>query len=475
MKSRFSRRKFLAGAGVAIGLPYLESLDPRAQAATGCESRQRFIAGFVPNGINMREFTPATTGKTWTMPYILSPLEPVRTKIAVVTGIDYEMTAHPAPPPGGHGAGTGSFLTMMAPHNNGTNPNRISLDQRIATASAACGLPLPSLQLGVSVPAGGCDGAPSCSFLECISWAKGGTPLPNIVDPGKAFDRIFAGYKPVAAGTTPPAVDANAERSKFVRGSILDRVIADTTSLQTDLGSTDRAKMDELLTSIRDLETRIKNLSTSGGGGGGMCTKPARPTVSDATDVATFEPRVQIMLELAALAFQCDQTRVITFMYGRGTSNQDYSFLPVLGTTTQHHPTSHHGGNATQLAKLKEIGKWEMTQWANFLKRLDGMSEAGGKTVLDNSLAYFNSEIGDGNAHTHYDLPIVLAGSAGGKLKVDGSHYMYTQMTFPRPIVGPMGGPHGIKLFVSILNAFGIMDNTFGDGSATGPLPELMV
>ena len=227
--------------------------------------------------------------------------------------------------------------------------------------------------------------------------------------------------------------------------------------------------MDELLTSIRSLETRIQALDTSGGGAS-SCTVPARTTV---TPTSPYEMRVPIMLELAALALQCDQTRVITFMYGRGTSNQDFSFL--LGTTTQHHPTSHHGGDPQQLAKLKEIGHWEMDQWATFLKRLDGMTEAGGKTVLDNSLAYFNSEIGDGNAHTHYDFPIVLAGSAGGKLKVDGSHYMYTKMTFPRPIVGPMGGPHGIKVFVAILNAFGIPDQTFGDGSATGPLPELMV
>jgi hypothetical protein len=468
MKSRFSRRKFLAGTGVAIGLPYLESLDPRAQAAVSCNARQRFIACFVPCGINMPEFTPATTGKNWTAPYILSPLEPVRSKIAVLTGIDYEMTAHPAAPPGGHGAGTGSFLTMMPVHNNATNPLRTSLDQRIATDTAACGRPLPSLQLGVTVPANGCDGAPSCSFLECISWSKN-NPLPNIVDPGAAFDRIFAGYKPMTAGTTPAAAAAEADRRKLVRTSILDRVIAETTSLQTDLGSADRAKMDELLTSIRSLETRIQTLDSSGGGGG-TCTVPAKTTV---TNTAPYQTRVPIMLELAALALQCDQTRVITFMFGRGTSNQDFSFL--LGSTVQHHPTSHHGGNAENLRKLKEIGHWEMDQWATFLKRLDGMTEAGGKTVLDNSLAYFNSEIGDGNAHTHYDFPIVLAGSAGGKLKVDGSHYMYTKMSFPRPIVGPMGGPHGIKVFVSILNAFGIPDQTFGDGSATGPLPELMV
>ena len=468
MKSRFSRRKFLAGAGVAIGLPYLESLDPRAQAAVACDTRQRFIAGFVPCGINMPEFTPTTTGKNWTPSYILSPLAPVRSKIVVLTGIDYEMTAHPAAPPGGHGAGTGSFLTMMPVHNNANNPLRTSLDQRIANDPAACARPLPSLQLGVTVQAGGCDGAPSCSFLESISWYKN-TPLPNIVDPGKAFDRIFAGVQPATAGTTSAAATADAQRRKFMSSSILDRVIADATSLQNDLGSTDRAKMDELLTSVRSVETRIQALDSSGGGGS-TCTVPTRTT---AVETSPFQTIVPIMLELAALAIQCDQTRVITFMFGRGTSNQDYAFL--LGATTQHHPTSHHGGNPTQLAKLKEIGHWEMTQWANFLTRLDGMTEAGGKTVLDNSLAYFNSEIGDGNAHTHYDFPIVLAGSAGGKLKVDGSHYMYTQMTFPRPIVGPMGGPHGIKVFVAILNAFGIPDQTFGDGSATGPLPELVV
>jgi hypothetical protein len=467
MKSRLSRRKFLAGAGVAVGLPYLESLESRASAAVACESRQRFIAGFVPCGIHMPEFTPSSAGKNWTAPYILAPLEPVRSKIAVLTGIDYESTAHPAPPPGGHGAGTGSFLTMMAVHSNTNNPLRTSLDQRIAAETAACGRPLPSLQLGVTVPANGCDGAP-CSFLECISWSKN-TPLPNVVDPGAAFDRIFAGFKPAMAGTNPAAAAAEAERRKFVRTSILDRVMADAASLQKQLGTADRAKMDELLTSIRSVEMRIQSLSSSGGGAS-ACMMPARPTVSASSP---YEARVQIMLELAALALQCDQTRVITFMYGRGTSNQDFNFL--LGTTAQHHTTSHHGNNPENLRKLKEIGRWEMTQWANFLKRLDGMTEANGKTVLDNSLAYFNSEIGDGNSHTHFDMPIMLAGSAGGKLKVDGSHYMYTPMTFPRPLVGPKGGPHGIKVFVSILNAFGIGDQTFGDGSATGPLPELMV
>jgi hypothetical protein len=166
-------------------------------------------------------------------------------------------------------------------------------------------------------------------------------------------------------------------------------------------------------------------------------------------------------------------TRVITFMFGRGNSMQDFAFL-FDGESTPHHLTSHHGNNAWNLTKLKEISRWEVNHVATLLKRLDQTQEADGRTILDNTLAYFNSEISDGNVHRKYDMPVLLAGSAGGRLKVDGTHHMYTRMNFPRPNLGPSGGPHGIKLFVSIMNAFGIPDQTFGDGTASGPLTELL-
>jgi hypothetical protein len=460
MKSRLSRRRFLGGAAVAIGLPYLDSLESPARAAVNCGARQRLVVGFVPCGIHMPDFTPTTTGKDWAMPHILAPLEPVRKKIAVLTGIDYHKTAEPATPPGGHGSGTGAFLTLRPVHNNANDPNRTSLDQKIATETAACSRPLPSLQLGIKTSGDGCDKAPSCSYLECISWSKN-TPNPNVTDPRAAFDRIFTGFNPGAS-------NAEAERRKAKRISILDHVHNEAKSLNNVLGANDRIKMDEFMTSIRALETRIQNLGTSGGGGG--CTMPTKTTL---TDSSPYEQRVPIMLDLAVLALQCDVTRVLTFMFARGTSQQDFKFL--LGVSSPHHNISHHGSTADNLKKLRDIGRWEMEQWAGFLKRLDGITEADGKTLLDNTIAYFNSEISDGNAHRKHDMPIVLAGSAGGKLKVDGSHHMYTRMNFPRPTLGPGGGPHAIKLFVSIMNAFGLPDNTFGDGSATGPLPELMV
>lgn len=458
MKSRLSRRKFLGGAAVAIGLPYLESLEAPAHAALACGSRQRFIAGFVPSGMHMPDFTPTTTGKDWAMPYILEPLKSIRSKIAVVTGIDYQQTAHPASPPGGHGSGTGSFLTMRPVNKNANDPNRTSIDQRIASETAACNRPLGSLQLGIKTVDVGCDGAPSCSFLESISWLKN-TPRSNITDPRTAFDTIFKGFDPSVSA-------ADADKRKAKQTSILDHCLDEAKDLQRLLGKDDRDKLDEYMTAISEVEKQIQNQ----GAGGGSCAVPMKSAL---TDASPYEQRVPVMLELMALALQCDVTRVCTFMFARGTSKQDFKFL--LGSTAIHHEISHHMGNAENLRKLKEIGRWEMDQWAKFLIRLDGMKEADGTSVLDNSLAYFNSEISDGNAHFKYDMPIMLAGSAGGKLKVDGSHYMYTQMTFPRPTVGPKGGPHGIKLFVSMMNAFGIMDQTFGDGSATGPLPELMV
>jgi hypothetical protein len=460
MIRRTSRRRFLGSAAAVVGLPYLPSLvESDAQAQASCTERQRFIAFFVPNGIHMPDFTPTATGKDWAMPYVLASLEPIRNKISVVTGIDYQKTAMPGEPPGGHGSGTGAFLTMMPVYLNDKNPARISLDQKIAKQTAACSRPLASLQLGLTCRGDGSDKVPNIAFIETISW-DANTPKPFRDDPQQNFDRIFA-------GVDPNATDADAERRRALRTSVLDHVIAEAETLELDLSSADRIKLDQYLTSVRELEERIQNLGT-GGGGCMMATKPSE------TSSSPYEDRVSVTLELAALAFECDATRVISFMFGRGNSLQDFAFL-FNGESTPHHYTSHHAGSSALQAKLKEISRWEVDQVATFLKRLDQTDEGGGRTILDNTLAYFNSEVADGNRHNKSDMPVLLAGSAGGKPKVDGTHYMYTKMNFPRPLVGPSGGPHGIKLFVSIMNAFGIPDQTFGDGTATGPLTELLV
>jgi hypothetical protein len=458
MNSRTSRRRFLGSAAAVVGLPYLPSLVEReAHAASSCTVPQRFIAFFVPNGVHMPDFTPPAQGKDWAMPYILKSLEPIRDKIAVVTGIDYHKTAMPSEPPGGHGSGTGAFLTMMPVANNDKNPDRISLDQKIAK-QISCNRPLRSLQLGLTCKGDGSDKVPNIAFIETISW-DANTPMPFRDDPRQNFDKLFQGIDPGAS-------NADAIRRRELRTSVLDHVVGEAESLKLELSSADRIKLDQYLTSVRSLEESIQNM-----GNGGTCMKPAAPTV---TSTSPYQDRVRVTLELAALALECDATRVVSFMFGRGNSMQDFAFL-FNGESTPHHHTSHHVNNAAQLAKLKEICRWEVDHVATFLKRLNVTQEANGKTILDNSLAYFGSEISDGNMHFKYDMPVLLAGSAGGKLKVDGTHYQYTEMRTPRPLVGPRGGPHGIKLFVSIMNAFGIPDQTFGDKSASGPLEELMV
>jgi len=460
MSTLASRRRFLGSAAAIVGLPFLESLGwRRAHAQTAAAAPMRFMAVFVPNGMHMPDWTPTQIGTGWTMPYILAPLEPLRSKIVVLSGLDHHKTAEPAQPPGGHASGTAPFLTMRPISGNTNDPNRTSIDQVIAQQSPhVAGRSLPSLQLGLQVANnGGSDGSGNTAFVECISWNKN-TPLPNITSAQTAFDRIFAGFSPMAS-------NADAERRQALRASVLDNVVKQTQSLQLKLNAADRLKADEYFTSIRALETRIQTM----GGAGAACMKPTKPTVANA---AKYADRLPVMFELAALAFQCDITRVMTFMVGRSTSHEDFSF--ITGSTSEHHDTSHHQDKAENLAKLKEIGRWEMEHFAKFLTRVDGMIEANGKSVLDNMGVYFSSEISDGNAHKKYDMPVLLAGNLGGKLKTGGNHFMYTPIKFPRPNVGPAGGPHTGRVFISIANAFGIPITTFGDGAAKEPLTDIL-
>lgn len=470
MRARHSRRLFLGGAAVSVALPFLPSAfwSRRAQAAA-CTPPRRFMAWFVPNGFVMPDWTPTTTGTGWTAPKIAAPLEPLRNKIAILTGLDHQDTAEPASPPGGHGAGTGCFLNMIPVNGHETDKTRVSLDQVLLPVlnDPTCPTALPSLQLGVQGDNGLCDRA-SCSFSRAISW-KNGTPMPNIYDPQQCFDRMFAGFNPMMS-------DADAAQRLAERKSVLDRVMAESASLAVKLSVSDKHKLDEYTTSLRDLEMRLSNL----GGGGMSCALPPRPAASPPlnfdrgiTPSSILEAHVPIFLDLMALAFQCDITRAITFMLGNGTSNNDYEF--VTGTGSPHHGTSHHENKADKLAQLTQIDVWEMQQVATLLTKLDSSIEADGKSTLDHTTFYLSSDIGDGNRHNHWDVPVLLAGGASGALKIDGSHVNYLpQMSFPRPLVADRGDTHTGRVFISILQAHGIMQNTFGEATG-GPLPELMV
>lgn len=472
MRVSKSRRLFLTGSAVTLALPFLPSAAwTRKASAAACTAPRRFMAMMVPNGMVMNQWTPTTTGTDWAATTILKPLEPVRKKIMVLTGLDNQQTAEPGSPPGGHGAGTGCLLTMMPVFGHLNDTKRTSVDQLLLPAlnGADCGAPLlPNLNVGLQGNNGLCDRV-SCDFSRSISWASG-RPQPNIYDPRALFDRMFTGFSPM----TPEDTEADNARRKAEHKSVLDAVLGDISSLNVKLCSSDRQKLDEYATSLRQLEQRIDNMGT-----GRMCTKPEQPAASPPlnqergiTPTTVVETHTPILLDLMALAFTCDITRSITFMLGNGTSNNDFGFL--IGRSTPHHGTSHHQGDAGKLADLVKIDTWEIEQVATFLGKLDAATEGDGKTVLDNTTFYMSSDIADGDSHNHYDMPILVAGGAGGALKIDGRHVNYTpDLTFPRPLVGKRSDVHTGRVLISILNAHGIMQNTFGEATG-GPLPELM-
>lgn len=473
MKTRQSRRLFLGGAAVTLALPFLPSaLWSRRASAASLTPPRRFMAWFVPNGMVMPSWTPSTVGTGWATTPILKPLEPVRNKILVLTGLDHQQTAEPADPPAGHGSGTGCFLNMLSVNGHLTDKTRTSIDQTLLPVlnGGAAGAPLlPSLQIGVQGDNGLCDRA-DCSFSRSISWING-VPQPNLYDPQLTFDRMFAGYSPTASA-------GDAAQRVAERKSILDSVLTEIQALGPKLSASDTMKLDEYTSSLRGLETLIQKQAA----GVGSCTPPSRPASMmplnynrGITPSSILMNNVPIFLELMAIAFQCDITRSITFMLGNGTSNNDYAFL-FNNASTPHHGTSHHGGNAAQLAKLTTIDTWEMTQLSTLLQKLDGITESDGKTVLDHTTFYLNSDVGDGATHNHWDMPTLIAGGASGALKIDGRHINYTP-TLPlgtaRPLVGPRSTTQTGQVFISFLQAHGIMQNTFNMATG-GPLTEIM-
>ncbi|PRP92258.1 hypothetical protein ENSA5_50210 [Enhygromyxa salina] len=439
----FTRRAFLGGAGVALGLPVLESLAPRSirKAHAGGAPDLRLVTFYVPNGIDMDDFVPQSTGPDYAPTAILQPLFDmmVEQNTLVLSGLDNE----PAKPdgPGDHAAGTGGFLTCRHVNKSETDiVNGISMDQVFANHLGDA-TSIASLQLGIDGGAsvGNCDSGYSCAYSRNISWADEGTPLPKLTSPQVAFDLMFGGYDPAATAE-------EIARRRAYRMSILDYVEQDATALQSKLGATDRIKLEQYLDGVRDLELRIQN---SGDG-------PVCDTGSFSYTFADFPSHVQVMLDLIVLALSCDTTRVVSFMLGNGASGRSYDFLGVPGA---HHDISHHGSDPALLDQLRIIDTWEVAQLAYLLDRMRAVTE-GDSNLLENSLVFFSSEIEDGNSHSHYNMPIILGGSAGGQL-INGQH-----LSFDNGKVS--------ELFITMLQSLGVDIASFGD-DGNGPLAGITV
>jgi hypothetical protein len=437
---RFSRRFFLGGAGVAISLPFLPSLSRHAGAQAGgeCAPPKRIIAYYVANGMHMQDWTPTATGAGYTLPHILEPLADFKQKLLVLTGLRNEKQEAG---PGDHAGGTGSFLTCKIVRKASVSVG-ISMDQVIAGAIGKC-TNLPSLELGMEGggSTGSCDSGYSCAYQRNISWANESTPMPKITNPQLAFDRLFAGFDTNATA-------AEVQRRLALRKSALDYTREQANDLKKRLSAQDNRKVDEYLTGVRELEIRIQNMST-----GPTCVVPARP--ANPSDITQ---RIDLMHQLMATAFQCDATRVITFMMANSGSGRSHDFLGVSGG---HHDISHHQSNPENFEKLKVIDRWEMQRFAHLLGLLEGMKEADGTSILDNSAVFLSSEISDGDRHNHDNLPVLLAGRLRGTIN-SGRHVKYT------------GGPPLANLFITLFQQFGVQATTFGD-KGTAPLPDVTV
>jgi hypothetical protein len=443
MSKRYGRRAFLGGAtGALIGLPFLETLAPRKALGQTGAAPKRFLGYWYPNGYYMLDWRPTGTGTNFTFGPNMGAggrvwadglgtfpttedgpgLDALKDQVLLISGL--QNTHQPAMVPGDHSGGTGSFLTnrsvSMASNAKMGGP---SLDYTIAQAIGQT-TKRPYLAMGgEQARAAGvfCDSGFSCSVGDHISFDNNGNPLTRYDNPGQIFDQLFTGLA-TGTATMPSAADVAAAARRKQDTSILDLVTAEATALQPKLSRQDRPRLDQYLTSVREVERRITAIQTSGGPGK-MCMPPARQAA--AFMLANPRQTIDIAHELIALAFQCDATRVISFQWGNSTSNRPHN---MIGASGGHHDTSHHGMNVQLINKIQRIDYWWYRRFAALLTRLKGMQDVDGRSVLDNTLIFQGTDVSDGAKHNHDDMPVVLAGGAAGfklgqHIMTDGTHW----------------------------------------------------
>jgi hypothetical protein len=431
------RRLFLGGAAVSIALPFFESIVPREARGQAMSAPQRFLGVFAPNGFDMDDFRPKSpTGMPIELGPMMTSLEPYKDYLLILGGLQNTKQDRAL---GDHSGGIGSLLTNRTVVYDKESMGGPSIDQVIANKIGTTNK-LKSLELAgePGATAGSSDSGYRCSIGNHISFDMTGTSLPKLYETNQIFDRLFEGYDPDENATEI------ARRNQY-RKSVLDAVLAQANELKAKLNTADADKLDKYMSAIRDVESRIQAANAS-------CTPPVK---NDA--MMNDQQRHEALNELIALAFQCDVTRVSTLMWGNMTSNRNYASIGAAGG---HHDISHHGGNQGNIDKLKLIGKWEMDRLANLLGKLKSLPDIDGKTVLDNTLIFYSSDISDGDSHNHDDMPVVLAGKGGG----------FTTGRF----VDYPDEPHFGDLFISIANAFGETITTFGE-HGTKPLAGLKV
>jgi hypothetical protein len=414
-RKHLSRRTLLRGLGTALALPLLDSMAPALKAAKDTAAKPAVRLGFVyvPNGIIPAAWTPTAEGTAFEFMRSMKPLEPFRDRLVVLSGLAQVNGRALGDGAGDHARAGATWLTGVHPKKTegaGIHAG-ISADQ-IAAQEFGKKTQLASLEIGLDSPslAGGCDSGYSCAYTNTISWRGPTTPLPMEMNPRAVFERLFGD-----GDSTDPAARLTALKEQR---SILDYITGDLDRLETSLGAQDRGKLTEYLDSIRDIERRIQKAEEQNA----TLKMPVIERPEGAP--ADFETHAKLMIDLQVIAFQADLTRVITFMIGREGSNRSYR---QIGVSDGHHSITHHQNDPVKIENVTKIDTYHSQLFAYYLQKLKSTRDGEG-SLLDHSMMLYGSSICDGNAHTHHDLPLVLAGGAAGQVK-GGRHMRFPKET----------------------------------------------
>jgi hypothetical protein len=430
-KKFISRRTVLRGAGAALGLPFLEAMAPAltAMAQTAASPLKRFGVVFVPLGERPGFWTPAKPGADFEFTPILKPLEPFRKSMTVVSEL--------CNPLDGHAVSVAAWLSGSVPFRTIAENVRagITIDQVIA-GKIGQDTPFPSLEVATEDFTGwigGCDTAYSCAYMNTVSWKSPTTPLPMEINPRVLFERMFG---------RPGTAEQRQQRMQENR-SILDSVREDVADLEKKLGGRDRARLNDYLDHVREIEQRIERAERQAG-------KEAAVPDAPIGIPESFEDHAMLMYDLLAVAWEANITKVFTYMKSRDASQRVY---PNIGVIEPHHAMSHHGNNPEKLANLVKLNTYHVTLFRRFLDRLSSTPDGDG-SLLDHSLILFGSGMSESDTHSRLNIPTLLVGGLAGQMKGN------------RHIQAPKETPFA-NLMVSLGNKFGCDLDKFGISTGT--------
>lgn len=442
---RFSRRTLLRGIGAAIALPTMESLvqaDIRAQtlrAATtdsGAPLRMAFMS--IPNGVQQNHWFPTGDPSEFNLNTTMKGLEPLKQHFQVIGGLKHENATAGRDGAGDHARASATFLTgARARKTAGSDIHvGVSVDQ-VAAQSVPQATRFPSLELTCDAirNSGGCDSGYACAYQYNLAWSSPTTPVTPDPNPRSVFERLFG------AGSQEERTK-NYQLRLSTQKSILDFVLDDTRSIQKQLSSADLQKLEEYLTGVRDIERRLASDTKFS-----PIPNPKAETPEGIPE--KFSEHVDIMFDMMALAFQTDTTRLATMIIAYDGSNRTF---PEIGIAEGHHHLTHYQTQPELAAKVAQIDQFYVDRLARFLNRLNQMHDFDGKSVLHNSMIVYGGAIADGNRHSHNNLPVILAGHAGGRIAT-GRYLQVAEQ--------PMS-----NLFVTMLNVFGTPTKSFGDSDS---------